>query len=44
MRRLLLFSLAVAAALPATASATTKPVPLPEGAAISDSLEYLGRV
>jgi hypothetical protein len=44
MRRFLLFSLAVAGALPATASATSKPVPLPEGAAISDSLEYLGRV
>jgi hypothetical protein len=44
MRRLLLFSLAAAAALPATASATDKPVPLPAGAAISDSLEYLGRV
>ena len=44
MRRLLLFSLAVAAAFPAAASASHDPVPLPAGAAISDSLEYLGRV
>jgi hypothetical protein len=44
MRRLLLSALAVAAALPATASAATAAVPVPEGAAISDSLEYLGQV
>src|SRR5687768_17344743 len=44
MRRFVLFAVAVAAAFPAGASATTPPVPLPEGAAISDSLEYLGRV
>jgi hypothetical protein len=44
LRRLLLFWLAVAAAFPASASAIDRPVPLPEGAAISDSLEYVGRV
>ena len=44
MRRLLLFALAATAAFPAAASAADKPAPLPEGAAISDSLEYRGRV
>jgi hypothetical protein len=41
MRRLLLFLFALAALPPAAASAAA---PLPSGAAISDSLEYLGSV
>ena len=41
MRRLLLFSLAALLLLPAAA---TPAVPLPPGAANSDSLEYLGQV